>query len=264
MYRKKFKQRKISNTNGPQMASTSFHSVETVPQSAVPKTPISNELKLPCKRPLANSTNSFHSTNYKRKLFDDFDLSDLKLDTTLPSFSVAAKHTETSFNSTIQSLNTSHDMNYENQSNNLLADLNDIDFEEDIYQENDVNKSNQKVNLSDNDKEAMLRLVKSEMLRSHTNDEDDFSDLLNDDFEIDDEDLCTLGENTSNKDNCESGTEISIGTEENICFKTATGVSIVLDSVKIEAAKLRFQYLDSILLKEIACYLWNEANLDVG
>lgn len=258
MYRKNFKQRKISNHN---TSSTSFVNPNAV---RPPDLSTSMVVPTPIDTVTPQSFRSFGSTttnNNKRKaFFDDFDLSDLKLDTTLPSFSAATKVSEASF----QNMSATGD-----QSKSLLLDLNDIDFEENIY-EDKPDSGDKKINLSDNDKSAMMELVKNDILAKLGNtrgsplEKEDFSDLLNDDFEIDENDLCELQTKVEQKSS-QPKDPTPPPPQPTECvvkqgFQTASGSTITLNPSKIETARSLFSELNTILLKEIACFVWSESN----
>ncbi|KPM10887.1 hypothetical protein QR98_0094520 [Sarcoptes scabiei] len=201
MYKKKFKQTKTSNSNRS-ITKENEKDLEKLVDKSITSPKINNE-----QSSLLLNTSRKH--------------------TSLPSF---ANISGSILLNTSKKIATEN-QNQDNDSKSNRLNLDDIDFEEDIIL-NDLIDTEIKSNLTDGDKNEMMRLVKKDFssnsdsfnpIESKPNQtEESFSALLDDDFEFDDDDLefdLNLNEST------ETTLKKTSHEEENE-FRTASGTKI--------------------------------------
>ncbi|KAF7496275.1 hypothetical protein SSS_05261 [Sarcoptes scabiei] len=248
MYKKKFKQTKTSNSNRS-ITKENEKDLEKLVDKSITSPKINNE----------QSSLLLNTSRKRKSIFDDFDLSDLKLDTSLPSF---ANISGSILLNTSKKIATEN-QNQDNDSKSNRLNLDDIDFEEDIIL-NDLIDTEIKSNLTDGDKNEMMRLVKKDFssnsdsfnpIESKPNQtEESFSALLDDDFEFDDDDLefdLNLNEST------ETTLKKTSHEEENE-FRTASGTKIPKPKKSSYENVLRmFNQIEHLLIQDIASYVWH-------
>lgn len=197
----------------------------------------SKKINIPAKTVPFSSNINTSASNKRKNPFDDIDLSDIKIDTTLPSFA----NVSTSFTteSNIENLRKPFGRNAEDR-----FDLDDEDMDDDILGLTGDDASKKKT-----------KKVDEKHLLDDIFEDGDLDELLDDDFELDDSDIdiLTTHHNKSKSSNQQCN-------DFNSGFKTASGNAISINRSNLFKIRKIFEPIEILFLKEIACFVWNRRN----